>query len=66
MDTPRTCPKCSADLRIVDSKVLPEQTGDIEVPIKVYQVLTFKCLNPGCGHPETYEKRHQLYPADGV
>ena len=58
--TPKTCPKCEADLRIVDSVYKSERSEDPDVPDRIYLVQKLQCLNPLCGSNETYEKRHLL------
>lgn len=56
------CPLCGAEMRIVNSGVVPENDNDPALPTLIYQVQQFKCMNPGCSNENTTEKRHLIYP----
>jgi len=58
------CPLCGAEMRIVNSGVVPENDNDPNLPTRIWQVQQFKCMNLGCYNETTTEKRHLLYPAD--
>lgn len=60
------CPSCGAEMRIVNSGVVPENDNDPDIPTKIYQVQQFRCMNPRCSNESITEKRHLLYSADGA
>lgn len=58
--TPKVCPRCSADLRIVGSVYKSERSDIPDQPDRIYLVQQLRCMNPACGSNETFEKRHLL------
>jgi hypothetical protein len=58
--TPKVCPRCDADLRIVGSVYKSERSDGPDQPDRIYLVQQLRCMNSACGSNETFEKRHLL------